>query len=134
MITESKFLTELKIALISEASGTWKLDDKLEYQSKIFKDLITVPSGFVTDFASVPRVPIAYYLAGNTAHAAAVVHDYLYQTHIVSKFKSDRIFLEAMVVTEIPKWRRQVMYYAVVFFGWSSWRTGKKRFLILGNI
>jgi hypothetical protein len=39
---------------------------------------ITVPIGFQTDFASVPRIPVVFELYGNKAHEPAVVHDYLY--------------------------------------------------------
>lgn len=37
----------------------------------------TIPSGFVTDFDSIPRLPVAFdYFKGRT-RAAALIHDYL---------------------------------------------------------
>ena len=41
--------------------------------------LITVPEGYTTNFASVPRIPIIFDLVGGYGHAAAVLHDYLYE-------------------------------------------------------
>lgn len=40
---------------------------------------IIVPSGFYTDFASVPRSPLTYKFFGKF-NQEAVVHDYLYRT------------------------------------------------------
>jgi len=40
---------------------------------------VTVPAGFYTDWASVPRLPWVYMKYGNTGHEAALVHDYLYR-------------------------------------------------------
>ena len=45
----------------------------------MLKDTITVPTGFFTDFASVPRMPFVFLLFGDVAHEAAVIHDYLYR-------------------------------------------------------
>lgn len=131
----SKFLTQLSVTALDDE--TWKLASPLGYQSDIFfvakRGTLLVPTGFVTDFASVPRLPLAYLLAGNTAHEAAVVHDYLYQTHLTDRQTADRILLEAMEVTGVALWRRRIMYRAVRFCGWWPWRSGPKRFTILNS-
>ncbi len=72
---------------------------------------VEVPEGFETDFASVPRLPLAYLLTGDTAHAAAVVHDYLVDTHPWRR--AAEVFREAMVAEGVPAWRRWFMYWAV---------------------
>lgn len=59
---------------------------------------ITVPVGFVTDFASVPRLPLTYLIAGNTGHWAATVHDLLYRWGVVSRKDADIVFKEALNV------------------------------------
>lgn len=41
--------------------------------------VIHVPHGYLTDFASVPRIPFAYLLFGGKGSRAAVIHDYLYE-------------------------------------------------------
>jgi hypothetical protein len=122
----SKFLTELSV--IKLATGKWELGGPLNYQSVKCGAIVDVPAGFVTDFASVPRLPFAYLLVGNIAHRPAVVHDFLYQTHWTSKRKADHIFLEAMKTVGIAWWRREIMYLAVKYFGRSSYRSGPKRY------
>lgn len=85
-------------------------------------DVITVPAGFRTDFASVPRVlwtivpPVGLY------GKAAVVHDYLYILQDRTRLEADRIFLEAMEVLGVPKIQRTLMYQAVRLGGGGGWR------------
>jgi hypothetical protein len=116
----SRFSSSLEVELIEDDSndgrGTWRLTAPLVYESDL-AGTITVPAGFVTDFASVPRVPVAFWLTGDTAHDAAVVHDYLYSTGELPREKADAVLLEAMAVTGIPAWRRYPMYWAVRAFG-----------------
>lgn len=126
----AEFKTELVVKAVDDE--TWKLTEDLVYESGIV-GLVIVRHGFITDFASVPRLPLAYLFAGNTAHEAAVIHDYLYQTHISSKSQADRTFREAMGVTGIAPWRKNLMYAAVSVAGWPSWWSGPKRYAALGN-
>lgn len=99
----------------------WKLIHEFVYDSDVAKSRIIVPAGFVTDFASVPRVPVAFWLTGDTAHMAAVVHDYLYSTGIFPKAVADQVFYEAMRATGIPLWRAWVMYQGVNWGGQAAW-------------
>lgn len=143
---EAKFKTEL--------DTRWRKDDKtavvlsdLVYASAVLGKMsfgylhrITVPKGFTTDFASVPRfLPLVFSLVGDSAHKAAVLHDYLYQTHKVGPIKitrsmADSIFLEAMKVTKVPLLKRQMMFWGVRLGGSGSWKSGPTRFKIYGNI
>jgi hypothetical protein len=79
---------------------------------------VTVPAGFETDFASVPRLPFVYLLTGGTARKAAVVHDFLYHKSGVSRDDADAVFLEAMEVSGVSEWRAKLMYAGVRAFGW----------------
>jgi hypothetical protein len=79
---------------------------------------LTVPAGFVTDFASVPRALTGWFPPSGPWAKAAVVHDYLYASGLISRAISDLIFLEAMEVLEVPCWRRAAMYAAVRLLGW----------------
>lgn len=110
----------------------WELIGSLKYDSKVYGDLITVPTGFVTDFASVPKwLPIAYAMLKNVGKQAAVVHDYLYQKHLCGKAKADRIFLEALKAMKVSAFKRWLLYSSVVAFGWTSYASGPDRYLIL---
>ena len=60
-----------------------KIDESRDQLIRAFRlyhgrRLITLPRGFVTDYDSVPRLPLAYWLLGGKRHKAAVVHDFLY--------------------------------------------------------
>lgn len=118
------FLTELTTTKVKEAGDAgrarWKLLCELAYNSQIH-GLIIVPAGYVTDFASVPRLPFAYWLTGDTAHASAVVHDYLcsveYARCKISWGRAADVFREAMKHEKVPAWRRTMMYWAVRMAG-----------------
>ena len=110
----AKFLTELKVECMTDER--WRLVEALAYESDI-AGIITVPAGFETDFASVPRIPIAYFLVGDIAHKAATVHDYLYRAGKVSRKVADNVFLEAMKISGVWAWRRYPMFWAVRLFG-----------------
>ena len=129
----------------------WTLDVPLKFQSDILdKDMIdmlklcgiqvtkttgtvTVPKGYITDLASVPRVCWAFIAPFDVARAA-VVHDIMYEK-INGAFKkgiieskkereiyrkiADTTFLEGMISAEpeVSKWKIWSAYYAVRMFG-----------------
>jgi hypothetical protein len=101
--------------------GKWILTADLVYQSDVAKRTFTVPAGFQTDLASVPRLPLVFLLAGDCAREAAVVHDYLYSTHLVPRDVADAVLREASEVTGVPAWRRWLMWAGVRVGGSSHW-------------
>lgn len=114
------FLTTLTTTKVREASSHgragWKLLVDLAYHSRVH-GMFIVPAGFVTDFASVPRMPFAFWLTGDTAHAAATLHDYLVRMYYpqckLSWAQCADIFAEAMKDEGVPAWRRIIMAWAV---------------------
>jgi hypothetical protein len=120
----SRFLDRLKVEPATDKDdGNWELIADLRYVSDVAGQTITVPTGFVTNYASVPRIPGVYELAGDTSAVAATIHDYLYSTHIVSRKVADAVLREASAVTGVPWWRRQIMWAGVRVFGWTHWGT-----------
>jgi hypothetical protein len=113
------FLAPLQIEQIDERH--WRLLRAFTYDSEVAKARIVVPAGFVTDFASVPRVPVAYWLFGGTANAAAVIHDWLYTTGIFPKDTADSVFYEAMRASGIGFLRARFMYWGVAYGGGMAW-------------
>jgi hypothetical protein len=97
----------------------WVIRKEFYYyvSDKNSEDIVTVPSGFVTDFASVPRVFWKILPKWGKYGNAAVIHDYLYVTKERSRKESDKIFLDGMAVLGVPKWKRYAMYYSVRTFG-----------------
>jgi len=97
-------------------------------------DTIVVPQGFLTDFASVPRFFWRIIPPDGEYTQAAVLHDFLYSIQDRERKASDKIFLEAMSVLEVPKWKRGVMYRAVRYFGWLAWKNKLKGTINVGRI
>lgn len=89
---------------------------------------IIIPIGFKSDGASIPR--LAWSIIGSPWTGkykyAVVIHDYLTATQTTTRREADRIFLDAMKVLNVSRWKRRVIWLAVRLFGWSTWRKHKK--------
>ena len=97
----------------------YKLTKSLVYESKA-GIIITVPSGFITNFATWLK-PRGRY------DVAAVVHDYLYGIQ-AGRHYADRIFNECMRRGGCSQARINMMYYGVRLFGWWTYfRIGLQR-------
>lgn len=113
----------------------WLTLAPLSYSSDVADRVITVPAEFITDLASVPRLPLAYMLAGDRARGPALIHDWLYQhPDWDDRELADRIFYEAIGVHqpdlghEAESWiTRAIMYGGVRAGGWAAWSGHDKR-------
>ena len=96
---------------------TWRPNP--EQQGKIVE--VTVPLGFVTDLASIPRI---FYSVlpphGSYAHAA-IIHDYLYWTQTRSRREADLILKIAMEDLEVEPAIVSAIFHAVNIFGGAAW-------------
>lgn len=89
--------------------------------------VVTVPAGFITDYASVPRIPFAYLLFGGLGNYAAVLHDGLYSDstkvtivdydtklpYPVTRAWSDDVFFHGLQSRGIESWKSYCMYAGV---------------------
>lgn len=84
---------------------------------------VTVSEGFVTDGASIPRA--FYTLIGCPYNGqyigSAIIHDALYNSRLLPKVDADRMFLEMLKDNGVGAVKRNLMYWAVKFFGKSSY-------------
>lgn len=122
----SHFITDLDAREMTrdtstDRRGTRKLLSPLVYHSDLLGRSVAVPFGFITDFASVPRIPVAYLLAGGCANAAAVIHDWLYTTHEVPRATADAVFREAIEAGGERGWRAWLMWLGVRVGGSGPW-------------
>lgn len=122
----SKFLDTLCLTEIDDKIFEI-CDHPFRYQSDLAGTTFTVPIGFYTDFASVPRIGIIYAMLGDTAHQPAVVHDWLYYSALVTRKMADDVLLEAMNVIGVPAWRRLPIYWGVRMGGWYAWNDHRKK-------
>lgn len=84
--------------------------------------VIHVPTGFETDYASVPKGLWNIMPPWGQYGKAAVLHDFLYRKSSgFSKTLGDAIFLDAMEILGVSWWRRTIMYLGVRYFGHSSY-------------
>jgi len=118
----SEFRTDLQTQLL-DSNGSWILLAPLVYYSSLLCMTITVPKGFRTDYASVPRLPLIYALFGDTSHKAAVIHDYLYAVRRTTRAEADAIFREAAEASGVGFFRRNLMYYGVRLGGKLAWES-----------
>lgn len=112
----------LKIRKVPGESGgrqLFALDAPLAF-SLVFNGgglTVTVPDGFVTDFASTPRLFWRVFPPTGPWCEAAVVHDYLCGLKGCSRFLADAVFREAMYRLGVPIWRRVLMWWGVRVYG-----------------
>lgn len=91
-----------------------------EYIYKTKSYLILVPAGFITDFASIPKIFHSLILPYGKHTAASVIHDWLYSEKCYYKFtrlEADRMFLEIMHENGVNFFQAYLMYIAVRIFG-----------------
>lgn len=126
----ARFLSSLQVIRASRGIdaatpelGAWVLTRPLVYDSDVLDGRVTVPRGFRTDFASVPRLPLVYLLyGGDVGDEAAVVHDYLYTEGKVPRATCDAVFREAMQAQGVAGWRTWPMWLGVRLFGSSHYK------------
>jgi hypothetical protein len=94
-----------------------------EELSARWRDLtITVLPEFPTDGASIPRLFwwIAPPFAGPYA-SAAVLHDALYRSQVLTRDEADRIFRLAMLESGVSAPMAWTFWASVRSFGWTTW-------------
>lgn len=99
----------------------WILMEDLVYVTRNF-DKITVPKGFVTDFASIPR-PL-WSIVGEPSGPwapAAVVHDFCYRTKFLSRVEADQLFRDACIELGVRRTKAWVMWLALRSAGWKAY-------------
>jgi hypothetical protein len=99
----------------------WVLVEPLVFRLGTTGQVITVPAGFVTDFATVPRAFWGMIATFGFHSRAAIVHDYLYWDQGCTREEADGIFLLAMMASHVEAGLRETVYAAVRAAGEESW-------------
>ena len=105
------------------------------YYSQRLDHTVWMPPGFVLDFASIPRMPLAFLVMGNTMHWEAAIHDLFYRWPLIGRVESDLVFFEAGKVRSesrenqgalyrFGRWKRRTIATGIVLgFGWPSFKS-----------
>lgn len=126
----SRFLTATEVRVLRgqfrQGRQLFALVSPVGYESDLLGGVVVVPADYVTDFASVPKLPLAWLVAGGTAYEAAVIHDWLYTVHAfdgkpIDRATADAVFREAIGAsgdTTAPGW---LMWAFVRLGGAGAW-------------
>lgn len=110
---------------VTDTPGFWKLED--EFTATISGREFTVPAGFITDLASIPRFFWRILPPFGRYTAAAVLHDYLYSEQFVPRDKADWVFMMSMKALNVHPIKVAAMYRAVRMFGRRAWKNKTTR-------
>lgn len=113
------FLTDLEVKILS--GGKRILLRPLVYRDASEFSQVTVPAGFLTDFASIPDLALSI-VNGDDLERPAVLHDYLYSNHIGTRSQADGLLLRAMREVDVGILKRWAVYLAVRVAGWVAWK------------
>ncbi len=92
----------------------WRVHEPFAfYLSDDSSDVISVPAGFVTDLATVPRIFWTLLPPDGKYAKAAIIHDYLYDNALRTKQETDKIFPGR----HDGAWRAEVETYCDVLGG-----------------
>ena len=81
-------------------------------------NLILVPCGFKTDFASIPRIFWAILSPLGRHTIPSIIHDYLYSDLFkISRKEADLIFYKSMLDYGVEIYYAKIMYWCVSLFG-----------------
>ncbi|MBN9346627.1 MAG: DUF1353 domain-containing protein [Devosia sp.] len=126
----AEFINELRVTRIDRKLRRYRLDAPFTVRktghrgTSVMRDLVVVPSGFLTDGASVPSWLWGAIPPDGMSFKAAVVHDWLCllidqgRPHpgFVTRRRCDDFFLELLEESRVPAIQRWAMYLAVRWF------------------
>lgn len=108
--------------------GTWSL--MADWSVYLGGHWFRLPSGFVTDGASIPR--FLWRLCGTPMDVprlyAALVHDWLYSggDPDATRADADLVYREILVALDYPRIKAYIEYYALRLLGGSHWHNRKE--------
>lgn len=96
-------------------NGKWEVVQEISTTYLNFP--VTVPVGFKSDLASIPRVFWSIYPPFGKYNGAVIIHDYLYTTKILPRNLSDDILFEQMKSDGVDTFTCVLFYITVRIFG-----------------
>jgi hypothetical protein len=87
---------------------------------------LIIPAGYITDFASVPRIFRGIVQPGGNHNLATLIHDWLYDTQLGTRKQADEEMLHWLMKAGCSKAKAYTMYLAVRIGGRSWWKKDSK--------
>ena len=108
-------------------SRDWMLVESVDYSIGNSGVIISVPKGFVTDFASIPQPLWSFGLSPYGRFSkAAIVHDYLYWTQDCTREQADNLLLIAMKESGVSRSQQDEIYLGVRAGGEAAWESNRR--------
>ncbi len=85
-------------------------------------EIIRIPAGYRSDFASVPRLLWWFIPPHGFSAEPSVIHDYLYDNQISTRLDADLKFYRDLYPV-LPKWQSLLMFITVRLFAKRWWDT-----------
>ena len=120
------FYNETVILSVPKTGDIRTLLNELIYRTKDGK-VIKVPTGIKTDLGSIPQALQNIFPKDGKAMFGYILHDYLYQTGMFTKEKSDALLEEAMEALGVKWWRRKCVIAGLKVGGWMAWNHHRRR-------
>ena len=96
-----------------EGRQFWRVLTPFVYQSDVAGKTIIVPDGFISDLASIPRLPFVYRELNGEADMPGVIHDYLYSVGPPPREACDAVLKEACSLIGVSAWKVWAIYTGV---------------------
>ena len=131
----SSFTSDLKVKVLENGDKYQLLESFTYYRDKDRDLILKVPEGYITDFATIPKIFWSIYPPFGKYTKAAVLHDRLCDAYLnketwadvlvsdnlsdearavkVRRVDADVIFLEAMESIGVPAFTRKCLYFFV---------------------
>ena len=126
----STFTTPLYVECLDDGRH-YRLLAEFDFASEALERIVRVPAGFVTDFASIPRVLWAILPPTGRWSKASVLHDDAYQhpemiTPPITRLQADRLLLEGMEALSVPAIARWCIFAGIRIGGRVAWNIYRK--------
>lgn len=123
---KSSFITPLVVEVL-DGGRRFKLHYDFTYHWKRHRIKVCVKAGFISDFASIPRLARIIIPKLGRWNKPAVVHDWLYKVKSImgepiTRAEADLCFRDGLKDRGVAKWQYNLIYYSVRAFGWLAWR------------
>ena len=83
----------------------------------------TIPAGYESSGFSCPRFlwPLISPAIDPNSLVASIIHDWLYEDHVLTRAQADRYFRWKLINDGFPRWKAELSYIGVRVFGGSHW-------------